>query len=561
MGWQDAPEVSAAPAWASAPEVAAKPITKGERFAKGLRDPIDAGAQLLTNILPNSVVDAGNAANNWLADKTGMLPKLQERNVSSLVTGGPVGVDKMVRDQEAEYQRRRAASGSEGVDLMRIAGNVINPANLAIASRIPAAATLAGRVAAGAGAGVASSALNPVASGDFWEEKGKQALIGGVAGGAVPIVTNALARVISPAASVNPNVQALRAEGVRPTIGQTMGGMANRVEEKLTSVPVLGDAISHARRRAAEDVNRAAFNRALGPINQQLPRGMNGREAVQYADDAISAGYDRLLPRLTARADQAFQTELATLRQQVNTGALDPRSARAFNRILQNDVLSKFGGQQAMTGETLKRVESDLGQQIARMHQSTDADQRLVGDALQEVQYQLRQMLVRQNPNQAQQLGALNTAWANFKRVQRASSAIGAEDGIFSPAQLQNAVKALDRSKDKARFAEGNALMQNLSDPAKTVLGSKVPDSGTPGRLFAGLGAMLAGGLNPVTAPAAAAVAGGAGLYAARPVQNALAAALAVRPQAAQPIAQAFRQSSPMLVPLGAQVGLNAMDQ
>lgn len=546
MGWQDAPEVEAAPAWASAPEVAAQPVTRLQKLKKGALDPIEGGAQLLTKVLPAGVVQAGNDLNNWLADKTGLVARL------------PVGgVDQQVREVEAAYQAQREAAGESGIDGWRLLGNVASPANVALAARLPAAATMAGRVGVGAAGGAASSALAPVTTGDFWEQKGVQVGAGAAFGGAVPVATNALARVISPRASVNPQVQALRAEGVRPTVGQTMGGMVNRLEEKLTSVPVLGDAISSARRGAAEDLNRAAFNRALAPINQQLPPGVAGREAVQHVDDVISAGYQRLLPRLSAQADQTFNGELANLRQMVRTGAIDPNAARSFERILNNDVLAKFQGRQAMTGETLKRVESDLGQQISRLAASTDADQRLVGNALEEVRNQIRGLLVRSNPQQAGELRALNTAWANFKRVQRASSGLGADDGVFTPAQLQSAVKALDRSKDKARFAEGNALMQDLSDPARAVLGNTVPDSGTPGRLAAGM--MVSGGAGLVH-PSLALPLIGAGMYA-RPSQNALTYLLATRPQAAQPAANALRQAAPMLVPLGAQVGLQALNQ
>lgn len=522
---------------------AATPVTRAERFTKGLVDPIEGGAQLLTNMLPQGVVQAGNSLNNWLADKTGLVARLPEG-----------GVDQQVREGEAEYQRRRAAAGDTGADWMRVGGNVLNPANLALATRLPAAATLAGRVALSAAGGGAAAALNPVASGDFWTEKGKQVAAGAAGGAAVPAVTGAVARVVSPQASINPAVQALRAEGVRPTVGQTLGGMANRVEEKLTSVPLVGDMIANARRGAAEDLNRAAFNRALAPIGQRLPAGAAGREAVEFTEQALSNGYNRLLPQLTARADPQFTGAIGQLRQAVNTGAIDPNAARAFNRILDNDVLVKFGGQGAMTGETLKRVESDLGQQIARLGQSTDADQRLVRDALQQVQAELRDMLVRNNPGQARELGALNTAWANFKRVQRAAAGVGAEDGVFSAAQLQSAVKAMDRSKDKAAFARGNALMQDLSDPAKAVLGSKVPDSGTAGR-------MLTGGVGQFFDPTGVApflVTGGAAAYL-RPAQNALTYMLAERPQLAQPVANSLRQAAPMFVPLGAQVGLNAL--
>lgn len=546
MGWADAPVIAAPaapPAWAAAPEL--PPATTGDSIAQGLRDPVDAGAQLLTNVLPRGFVEGGNRLNNWLADKTGLVGRLPEG-----------GVDQQVREQNALYDASRGPNS--GFDWVRTATNVLHPANLAMGAVMPVATTIRGGLALGAGAGALGGAMTPATGGeDFATEKLKQIGMGAAGGAAAVPVAGAVGRVISPAASRNPQIQALRAEGVRPTVGQTIGGMANRVEERLTSVPVVGDMISNARRGAAEDLNRAAYNRALAPIGQRLPANTTGREAVEFTENALSSGYDRLLPHLTGQADQPFTQGIANLRQMVNTGAIDPTAAAAFNRILDNDVLVKFGGQGAMTGETLKRVESDLGQHVRRLAQSTDADQRLVGDALQQVQAELRDMVVRNNPTHAPRLQELNTGWANFKRVQRAASMVGAEDGVFSAAQLQSAVKATDRSKDKAAFARGDALMQDLSDAGKAVLGSKVPNSGTPERL------MLAGGLSHFMDPTgiAQSLIGAGTVGYLRPVQNALTYGLTQRPQSAQPAANALSQFAPALGLLGGQVAPKLLER
>jgi hypothetical protein len=89
-------------------------------------------------------------------------------------------------------------------------------------------------------------------------------------------------------------------------------------------------------------------------------------------------------------------------------------------------------------------------------------------------------MVARKNPDLQERLQKINEGWANYKRVERAAASTGAEDGNFTAAQLQAAVKAMDRSKDKGSFARGDALMQDLSEAAKSVQASKVPDSGTP---------------------------------------------------------------------------------
>jgi amidophosphoribosyltransferase len=225
--------------------------------------------------------------------------------------------------------------------------------------------------------------------------------------------------------------------------------------------------------------------------------------------------------------------------QMVQQGAIDPNAVRAFDRFLDTNVVNKFQGQQAITGQTLKQIQSDLRERINLLSASTDADQRLMGQALQEVQDQFRQLVIRSNPQNAKELKAIDTGYANFKRVQRASGITGAEEGIFSPAQLQSAVRAMDKSKDKSRFATGEALMQDLSETGKTVLGNKLPDSGTPYRSLAAL--IASGGAAGAGYPAiAAGMLAGPALYSA-PGQRLAAAALTARPAGAAAVANQLR--------------------
>jgi hypothetical protein len=362
-------------------------------------------------------------------------------------------------------------------------------------------------------------------------------------------VTNPMNALIKPVATVvggvatSPQIQSLMKEGITPTAGQILGGGYKRAEEALTSVPVLGDFIKGAQNRAMQDVNRVAFNRALTPIGEKLPEGVMGREAVQFVSEKLDDAYGKLLPKMTVLQDAPFQQNIATLKNMVDSGAIDPKAVKFFNNWVDNNVINKFQGQGAITGETLKQVQSDLRETISRLSASTDADQRLIGDALKETQDQVRQLVTRSNPQYATELKAIDTGYANFKRVERASAALGAEEGVFSPAQLQNAVKAMDKSKDKREFAKGEAYMQDLSESAKTALGNKVPDSGTPYRALVGAIA-AAGGAGAAGFPS---VATALGALAASPLmysktgQNALATLLTKRPDIANELATQLR--------------------
>lgn len=391
--------------------------------------------------------------------------------------------------------------------------------------------------------GAATGAVQPVVDG------GERLTNIGL-GGAIGTAGNALSRVISPQTS--PAVKALMGEGITPTPGHILGGGFKRAEEGLSSVPILGDAIKSAQGRAVADLNTAAFNRALKPIGETLPKGMKGREAVDYVGTTLGARYDALLPKLTTQLDGQAFTELQSLRGMMANGSIDPAKAKQFESILNNQLMAKFqtgsNGAPTITGETMKGIESDLGQMSSKFGRSLDPDQQMVGDALQEVQSILRGNVIRSNPEAAPELQKINEGWANFKRVQKAAAGIGADDGVFGAAQLQSAVKATDRSKDKAAFARGDALMQDLSEAGKSALGPKVPDSGTPYRSMLGL--LAAGGAGAATgivspATASAALLGPA-VYS-RFGQNALATLLARRPDAAEPVANALRRLTPAL--------------
>lgn len=508
-----------------------EPVSRLEKVGMGVADPIHGGAQLLTKVLPDSVVSAGNKLNNWIADKTGLVPKL------------PVGgVDQQVRQREAEYQAKRAAAGESGFDGWRTGGNFLS----GFAVPTAGATSAVGRIAAGAFNGAVGGGLSPVSNGNFWDQKTGQVVGGAALGGAIPAVIGGVARVVSPKASINPAVQTLRKEGITPTPGQVLGGAAQRTEEKLSSLPIIGDAINGAKTRSVNQLNAAVANRALKPVGAKLPEGMVGRDAVEFVGDTLGQKYDQLMPRLTVKADQQFATDLNGLRSMVRNGSMDPKYANKFDRYIRSNVLGKFKGQNALTGQTTKDIESDLGQEIARYSRSQDPDAMLYADALKEVQANLRGLVERSNPAASKELKAINTGYANFKRMERAASSVGAEDGLFSAGQLQTAVKALDRSKDKRAFSRGTALLQDLSDPAKAVLGPKVPNSGTADRSFMALATLLD--------PRAAAMALTAPVMYSQTGQKALTGLLAARPEGAQAVADTLRKASPGLGLLGGQV-------
>jgi hypothetical protein len=203
-----------------------------------------------------------------------------------------------------------------------------------------------------------------------------------------------------------------------------------------------------------------------------------------------------------------------------------------------------------MDGISFKEMETKLTQLAKGFGKSPDPNDQMMAAALGEVLSSARGVLSRSNPQYAERLTKINEGYANYARIRGAASMLGADEGAFTAAQLQNAVKANDKSVGKGRFATGNALMQDLSEAGKTVIGAKYPDSGTAGRsllpwITSGSTALAI--TNPVLAAGAA---GGVGLAVAPYTafgQKLAANALARRPAMAAPVANALRYASPAL--------------
>lgn len=515
MGWRDDPVVEPAqgkPRWADDPVVDSEserlralpsptPVDISPNMGRAMREEM-AGRSWLENQLA-AVGNALRGPYEGAKQILGMGDKQNAEAVRTMDTEAPVG----------------AIAGNVGAMLLpgMQGGGLIKAAAL------------------GGGIG----ALQPTLEG---EDRGMNAALGAAGGAAGNVAGRALSRVLNPQTSAA--VKALDAEGVRLTPGQIAGGAFQRVEDAATSIPFAGDVIRSAKVRAAEDFNRAAFNRVLKPLGEKVGKDFPvGHEGVKAISRRVSDAYQDLLPKLNVQQDAAFVQRLGTLRRMART--LPPDRATQFENILDEHLLSRFTPAGLMSGETMKQADSQLGRLSAAYRSSADADQRQMGAALRQVQQELRDMVARSNPAEAPKLAAINQAYANLMRVEGAAGTLGAKEGVFSGAQLANRVRAGDKSLNKRQFAHGGALMQDLAETGKDVLGQKVPDSGTPFRLMnlAGVGGA------PFVDPSVLGVAGALGAAYTPPAQAVLRAAMMRRPDA-------LRALGPIAAALGTPAGI-----
>lgn len=478
--------------------------TFASRVGKGLMDPIDAGAQMLTHAIPESIVSGVNKATSFVNE----LPVIGGiTKALGMVPATPNDIDKNITESEKQYQQQRLASGNSGLDTGRLLGNLISTAPLM------AAAPAGAGIKTGAAIGAATGSLTPVTSNDesFAKQKIGQALLGGAAGGVGSAVIGGIGKALS--GVTNESVKDLASRGVNMTPGQILGGSAARTEEKLTSVPGIGDLIKNSQRKSIESFNQAVYNKVLEPLGEKYS-GPIGHDAISNIKNIISKNYDDALSKLTFNArDPNFVSDITNLGNLAKN--LPNNQSNTFLSILRNQIFDKIGPNGTADGQTLKGIQSELTRISKGYANDPSFDNRQLGLAINEIKNSVSNSIKRTNPqNLVDQLNKADSAYANYTRLRMAAASTGAgsNKGVFTPSQLSNAVRNQDNSLGKGSYATGNALMQDLSSNAQSILGSKYPDSGTAGRSMIGLGLSALAGHAVLPPAAMAATATGVGL-------------------------------------------------
>lgn len=357
-----------------------------------------------------------------------------------------------------------------------------------------APATLLGNVAAG---GAMGGLMEPVLPG---ESTGSNVARGAAGGGIGYGLVKGVSGVASAAANTAP-VRSLLDEGIVPTVGQALrstktmfGKAAGGIEDAATSIPVIGDIIKGARGRGFEDVQRAALARAT-PAGTAATQNI-GRQGLDETYNAISDAYRVALDRIgTVRLDQQFLDSAPQIVQRAV--ALNPSQRADVSNVVEQIVSSRVnpaGGE--ISAQVAKTIDSDLGTYARSYANSALASERQLGQVVGEVQKSWRDLIRRNAPDAATaaQLDDANRAFANYKRVERATAKGTTTGGEFSPHQLSLAVREM--SPTQGSYARGGALMQDLSDPAAQVLTGRLGESGTiprgilVGALLGGTGAL-----------------------------------------------------------------------
>ena len=374
-----------------------------------------------------------------------------------------------------------------------------------IGGTLPTLALRGGAAIQGAATGALLSDKKGVGGRLF--DAGVGAASGAIGKGALDAAGYALKPVVSKGA------QLLRQAGVPLTLGQLASGgkgllarATSSIEEGMTSIPFLGDAVTAARDRGVVAFNRSRLSKALAAgTGKALPEDMvPGKAAIAHVGDRLSEGFESVVPNLSAAADPKFLAGAANVKREYFQ-TLPPALQQTFSAVLQAAVANKSNGGK-ISGKALQTAERIIKQKADRYSGSAVASEQELGAALKEIHTQFYDWMIRQNPKYAKSLQGLRAGWAELATIEKAAGGQGNHTGLFTPKGYAAAARAADTSVRKRATTRGTARDQETIDAAGTMLSNTLPDSGTAKRGMIGLG-VLAGGakvVNPALAVPAA---------------------------------------------------------
>lgn len=343
-------------------------------------------------------------------------------------------------------------------------------------------------------AGTAMGAYNAATNKDRLMS-GATGAAGGALGTAIP---KAIGLAIKP--QITKGAKYLMDKGYPVTPGEMLGGMSKRVEERLTSVPFMGDSINAAKIRSLEGFSKATIDDALKPIGGVLPKGIKaGRPAIRQAGKQISEGYDDVLSKMDVTQDAQFVDDINKL--VVQAEKLPKREQNKFYQVIE-EKLMKQASNGSLKGEAFKKVDSGLRQEYKKAIKSQDNYVNDMGYLLKDAHVSLKNLGKRQNPELGNSLDLLDQSYAMMNRVEEAAGYSGARQGVFSPTHFLNAVK---KNTSKKQFAKGGGYSQDVAEELKDLLVREIPDSGTAGRQAINLLGAASGLYTPVGVGAMAA--------------------------------------------------------
>ena len=354
-------------------------------------------------------------------------------------------------------------------------------------------------------------------------ERLKSGALAGVGEGVGNVLVRSLGRLTGGVKNVTPEAQRMIDEGIYPTLGGLKGGLTKSIEDKLTSLPFIGNGIDMGRRGAINEMNLAALRRGGIPEDAVNQIGFEGQEQLanyfnkQFGDALEGVRFDLSDPRIQEAVTRLAQEKYA------GKGSIDAvndffANARAMRNIPEptppgTSVVTNINPNipTYVSGKDFHKILQDLRTRSTTLRRGAATADQDTGQILRGMYDEIQKLARAQGASDKGALDAFDLARQQYAATAPAMRAggmqrvAGQQEGVFTPRQYANAnIANMNAMGQKAQVRQGKGFNQEFGSDAVKTLGNDYPDSGSVGRALTGL--TLGGGLQYVLpgAPAAA---------------------------------------------------------
>jgi hypothetical protein len=293
----------------------------------------------------------------------------------------------------------------------------------------------------------------------------------------------------------------LAAQGVNPTPGQSVdpttfrGKLLRNMEERVGSIPIVGDIINNTRQEARRDLHGTSLGRAGGLPGEAGPAGVNAvDDRLGNQLDSIGSAIGKITPdaelynsiqgirRIPMTADQqgVLTGQLGLFDQAVKGGRQAPQ-------WLGGSTYTGAERQGEISGQDLMKIRSQWSAKARGLKGSSIESERTLGIALEDGVDAIDNFIERAaGPDIVKQYAKVRDQYGNLVRVEGAVARAAKnkeEPGMPTPSQLMDSVVAEAQGMKRKTVAGGRAKMQDLASDGLSLADTR-PNSGTPERMF-----------------------------------------------------------------------------
>lgn len=354
----------------------------------------------------------------------------------------------------------------------------------------------------GAGRGVVENPDNPVLGA---LTGGGTAMLGSVLGqGVGTLAGRGLSGVTS-----SPTISRLRQMGVTPSLGQIMRGrqadnggfsIVAGLEDVMSNSPGAGAMVNNVRRNALEQANTGVFRQVGGDTIEGT-----GVPALQQLENIKTSAYDDASRGVNIPANDPRFIQQVDAADTFGRLVDQSRNRGDFGFIMDNELSPILQGGKGITGRKLQdSLRLIQGQRRAFGKAANgampDPSAAKVADALSNVEGAFIGAAARNAPQAIPKLKAANKINRGLSILDDASSRAINNDGVFTGAQLGQALKAdADKFGKRGMLGVSKSPLYQAQQDMQRVLPNQVPPTGVNlAPWIAGTG-LLAGGVNEGT--------------------------------------------------------------